>query len=185
MQSKDDTLRAMVISASMAAMGLVLPIAFHAVGLGGKFLPMLLPLLLNGFLAPLPWAISTGALVPLLSAVITGMPPLFPPVAFSMSLECAVLAGTAAALYRGRPSRLWYALIAAILLGRSTSLGATWALAQLLHLPAAVVTGAVLAQGLPGVLLQLAVVPLVVRQTARRRGLLFNHDAQSQTDLLQ
>ena len=93
MQSKDGRLRAMVISASMAAMGLVLPIAFHAVGLGSKFLPMLLPLLLNGFLAPLPWAVATGALTPLLSAVTTGMPPLFPPVAFSMSLECAVLGG--------------------------------------------------------------------------------------------
>jgi len=56
MQSEDGKLRAMVISAIMAAMGLVLPIAFHAVGLGGKFLPMLLPLLLNGFLVPLPWA---------------------------------------------------------------------------------------------------------------------------------
>ena len=169
----------MVISATMAAMGLVLPIAFHAVGLGSKFLPMLLPLLLNGFLVPLPWAIATGALVPLLSAVTTGMPPLFPPVAFSMSLECAVLGGTAAAIYRGRPSRLWYALITAILLGRATSLGATWLLAQLLHLPATIVTAAALVQGLPGVLLQLAVVPLVVRQTIRRRGLLFNHDSQS------
>jgi len=179
MQSKDGRLRAMVISASMAAMGLVLPIAFHAVGLGSKFLPMLLPLLLNGFLVPLPWAIATGALVPLLSAVTTGMPPLFPPVAFSMSLECAVLGGTAAAIYRGRPSRLWYALITAILLGRATSLGATWLFAQLLHLPATIVTAAALVQGLPGVLLQLAVVPLVVRQTIRRRGLLFNHDSQS------
>jgi hypothetical protein len=179
MQSEDGKLRAMVISAVMAAMGLVLPIAFHAVGLGSKFLPMLLPLLLNGFLVPLPWAIATGALVPLLSAVTTGMPPLFPPVAFSMSLECAVLSGTAAAIYRGLPSRLWYALITAILLGRATSLGATWMLAQLLHLPATIVTAAALVQGLPGVLLQLAVVPLVVRQTIRRRGLLFNHDSQS------
>ena len=179
MQNKDGNLRGMVISATMAAMGLVLPLAFHAVGLGSKFLPMLLPLLLNGFLVPLPWAIATGALVPLLSAVTTGMPPLFPPVAFSMSLECAVLAGTAAAIYRGRPSRLWYALITAILLGRATSLGATWLIAQLLHLPATIVTAAALVQGLPGVLLQLAVVPLVVRQTIRRRGLLFNHDSQS------
>ena len=179
MRNNDGRLRAMVISASMAAMGLVLPIAFHAVGLGNKLSPMLLPLLLNGFLVPLPWAIATGALVPLLSAVTTGMPPLFPPVAFSMSLECAVLSGTAAAIYRGRPPRLWYALITAIVLGRATSLGATWLLAQLLHLPATIVTAAALIQGLPGVFLQLTVVPLVVRQTFRRRGLLFNHDSQS------
>jgi hypothetical protein len=179
MQSAGGRLRAMVISASMAAMALVLPIAFHAVGMGSKFLPMLLPLLLNGFLAPFPWAVATGALVPVLSAVITGMPPLFPPVAFGMSIECAVLGGTAAAIYRGRPSRLWCALIAAILLSRATSLGAAWLLARAFHLPATLVTAATLAQGLPGVLLQLAVVPLVMRQTQRRRGLLFNHDPQS------
>jgi hypothetical protein len=154
----------MVISAAMAAMALVLPIAFHAVGMGNKFLPMLLPLLLNGFLAPFPWAIATGALTPLLSAVTTGMPPMFPPVAFSMSLECGVMSGTAAAIYRGRPSRLWYALIAAIVLGRATSLSATWLLAGLFHLPATVLTAAALIQGMPGVLLQLAVVPMVVRQ---------------------
>jgi len=169
----------MVISASMAAMALVLPIAFHAVGMGSKFLPMLLPLLLNGFLVPFPWAVATGALVPVLSAVTTGMPPLFPPVAFSMSIECAVLGGTAAAIYRGRPKRLWCALIAAILLSRATSLGATWLLARAFQLPATIVTAATLAQGLPGVLLQLAVVPLVMRQTHRRRGLLFNHGPQS------
>lgn len=169
----------MVISASMAAMALVLPIAFHAVGMGSKFLPMLLPLLLNGFLVPFPWAVATGALVPVLSAVTTGMPPLFPPVAFSMSIECAVMAGTAAAIYRGRPSRMWPALIAAILLSRTASLFATWLLAQTFHLPAKVVTAAALLQGLPGVLLQIVVVPLVVRQTQRRRGLLFHHDPQS------
>ena len=107
----------MVISAIMAAMGLVLPIAFHAVGLGGKFLPMLLPLAAERIPGAASRAMATGALVPLVSAVTTGMPPLFPPVAFSMSLECAVLGGTAAAIYRGRPSRLWYALISAIVLG--------------------------------------------------------------------
>jgi hypothetical protein len=179
MQSADNRLRAMVISASMAAMALVLPIAFHAVGMGSKFLPMLLPLLLNGFLVPFPWAVATGALVPVLSAVTTGMPPLFPPVAFSMSVECAVMAGTAAAIYRGRPSRLWPALIAAILLSRATSVCATWLLARAFGLPATVVTAATLAKGLPGVLLQIVVVPLVVRQTQRRRGLLFRHDPQS------
>jgi hypothetical protein len=173
-----ERLRFMVISASMAAMALVLPIAFHAVGMGSKFLPMLLPLLLNGFLVPLPWAVATGALVPVLSAVTTGMPPLFPPVAFSMSMECAVLAGTAALIYRARPSRLWYALITAIVLSRAASLWATWLLALAFHLPAKIVTAATLIQGLPGVYLQLVVVPLVVRQIQRRRGPLFHYDPE-------
>ena len=37
-------LRTMVVSAAMAALALTLPVAFHMVGLGSKFLPMLLPL---------------------------------------------------------------------------------------------------------------------------------------------
>lgn len=166
------------MSAIMAAMALVLPFAFHAVGLGSKFLPMLLPLLLNGFLVPAPWAILTGALVPLLSSVTTGMPPLFPPVAAGMSLEGAVLGGVSAAIYRGRGSRLWLALVAAVVLGRAASFGSNWLLAELLDLPPRMTAAAALIQGLPGVLLQLAVVPLVVRQAARRRGILFNHDVR-------
>ena len=176
MHSDPDRLRAMVISAIMAAMALVLPIAFHTVGLGSRFLPMLLPLLLNGFLVPVGWAALTGALVPLLSSVTTGMPPLFPPVAVAMSLEGAVLGGVSAAIYRGRGSRLWFALVTAVVLGRATSFGSNWLLAQLLHLPPRMTAAAALMQGLPGVLLQFAVVPLVVRQTARRRGILFDHD---------
>lgn len=185
MPRADSTLRPMVISAAMAAMGLVLPIAFHAVGLGNKFLPMLLPLLLNGFLVPLPWAVTTGVLVPLISSVATGMPPLYPPVAFAMALEGAVMSGSAAAVYRGRQPRLWYALVIAVILGRTTSLVSTWTIATFLHLPRQLTTAAVLLQGLPGVLLQLAVVPLVVRRTSRRRSLLFNHGSASETDVLQ
>ncbi len=184
MQNHNSTLRSMVVSAIMASMGLVLPIAFHAVGLGNKFLPMLLPLLLNGFLVPLPWAVVTGALVPLLSSVTTGMPPLYPPVAMSMALEGAILGGAAAIIYRGCPNRLWCALLIAILLGRATSLASTWAMAELLHLPRKITVVAALLQGLPGVILQLVVVPIVVRQTSRRHGLLFNHGPASQTDVL-
>jgi len=185
MSSDHAPIRSLVISAIMAALALVLPIAFHAVGLGSKFLPMLLPLLLNGFFVPLPWAVATGAAVPLLSAVTTGMPPLYPPVAFAMALEGAVLGGVAAALYRGREKRLWWTLVAAILLGRATSFACSWAIASALHLPRKLTTIASLLQGAPGVLLQLVVVPLVVRQASRRRSLLFNHGSRSQTDVLQ
>ncbi len=48
-------LRWMVLNAVIMALGLTLPMVFHAVGLGSRFLPMLLPLLLNGFLSPLGW----------------------------------------------------------------------------------------------------------------------------------
>ncbi len=171
------TLRNMILSAAMAALGLVLPMAFHAVGLGSRFLPMFLPLLLNGFLVSPVWAALTGAAVPLISSLATGMPPLYPPVALSMSLEGAILGGVSALLYRGRPSRLWPALIAALICGRSAGFAATWLLARAFHLPAVLAVTAMAIQGLPGILLQLTVVPLVVRQIQRRRGILFANES--------
>jgi hypothetical protein len=173
--AKQDRLRAMVISAVMAALGLTLPIAFHAAGLGSKFLPMLLPLLLNGFLVPVPWAVLTGALVPLISAVSTGMPPLYPPVAVVMMAEGAVLGGVAALLRRG--GRLWLPLIAAIVLGRATAFSLTWALAAIFALPPAMASWAMLIQSAPGVGLQLVVVPLALRMLSKREGPLFAHDS--------
>lgn len=168
-----ERLRAMVISAAMAALGLVLPVAFHAAGLGNKFLPMLLPLLLAGFLVPLRWAVLTGGLTPLISCLATGMPPLYPPVALAVALEGAVLAGVASAVYRNRPARRWVALLSAIAAGRATAVVSTWFLARMFDLPPGVSSVAVLMQGAPGVALQLVVVPPVLTYLSHRRSALF------------
>jgi hypothetical protein len=176
MAGNQDRLRSMIVSAVMAALAIVLPMAFHMVGLGSKFLPMLLPLLLNGFLVPLPWAVLTGAVVPLISSLSTGMPPLYPPVAVQMSLECAALAGVAAAIHRGKPGRIWPALISAVAAGRLVGFSAAWLLARMFNLPATFTSAAMLAQGLPGVALQLAVIPIAARQLHRSRNILIPHD---------
>jgi len=158
-----ERLRAMVISAVMAALALTLPPAFHAVGLGSKFLPMLLPLLLNGFLSPVGWAAGTGLLIPWVSAFATGMPPLYPPVAAVVS---------AASLYRGGGRSLWVALGPAVIAGRLVAFSLTWILARAFGLPPAVSAVAATVEGLPGVALQLAVVPAVLHVVSRRPGLL-------------
>jgi len=184
MRTGAEKLRGTIASAAMAALGLTLPVVFHAVGLGSKFTPMLLPLLLNGFLSPFSWAVLTGATVPLVSALLTGMPPLYPPVALLLSLEGALAAGVAAALYRAS-RRIWLALLVAIVCGRAVSFVLTWFAARWFGLPPAMASLASLAQGLPGIALQLAVIPLVVRVLARRRGILFNHGHESEAPLLQ
>jgi hypothetical protein len=171
--ARPDRLRWMVVNGVVMALGLVLPIAFHAVGLGSKFLPMLLPLLLNGFVSPLGWALLTGGATPLVSALLTGMPPLYPPVAVTMMAEGMVMAGVARLGYGRGQRRLWPALVAAIVSGRLTALALSFAVARLFGLPPRLSAGASLIQSLPGVALQLAVVPLVLRTINRRRGLLF------------
>ena len=168
-----DRLRWMVINGVVMALGLTLPIVFHAVGLGSRFLPMLLPILLNGFLSPLGWAILTGGATPLVSAFLTGMPPLYPPVAATMAVEGMVLAGVARLVYARNRRHAWPALVAAVASGRLTAVALSWAAARLFGLPPGLSAGASLLQSLPGVALQLAVVPLVLRTIAKRRGPLF------------
>lgn len=167
--------KAMVVSAAMAALALVLPVAFHAVGLGSKFLPMLLPLLLNGFLSPLGWAVGAGLVVPWISALATGMPPVYPPVAAVLSVEAAGMAAVANLLWRWRRN-VWFALIPAVITGRTVSFAATWTLAQLFDLPPALASIAKTAEGLPGVALQLAVIPPVLYYLSHRPGPLFEDD---------
>jgi len=166
----------MIVSALMTALAIMLPIAFHAVGLGNKFLPMLLPLLLNGFLSTWPWAILSAAIAPWLSAAFTGMPPIYPPIAFVMSCEGVVLAGVASILYRVTNRRIWPALVTAIVLSRVTGFLLMWALAAAFHLPRAVSAIAALVEGLPGVVLQLILIPIVLSGLKQRRSLLLDDE---------
>lgn len=178
---KAHTLRGMILSAVMAAIGIILPMAFHAVGLGSKFMPMVLVLMLNGYISPLPWAMLTGAVVPLASSVLTGMPPLYPPFCLVMSVEMALVAGLTAGLYRLTRPRVWPSLITVVIFDRATSIALTYALAGRFGLPPRIVSLASFAQGLPGIALQLTVIPLVVRALATRKGILFGYDHESET----
>ena len=164
-------LRSMVLSAAMGALALALPVVFHAVGLGSRFLPMLLPLLVNGYLSRWPWAVATGFCIPWLSAFATGMPPLYPPIAAIMSLEGAVLAAMAAATSR-LPLPVSTAI--AVAADRATALAGAYAAAAWLDLPPGFASLALLVQGLPGVVLQLIVTPLAVAALRRRGGLLLH-----------
>jgi hypothetical protein len=174
MRLKRETLRSIIISAMMTALAVVLPMAFHAVGLGSKFLPMLLPLLLNGFLSPWPWAVLSAIVAPWISAGLTGMPPVYPPVALVMSCECAVLAGVASVLYRTGKRRVWPALLAAIVLSRVVDFLLLWMFASQFHLPGVLAAAAALIEGLPGVILQLILIPIALKGLLRKRSLLFD-----------
>ena len=59
------------------AAAMLLPVVFHLLKLGSMFMPMYLPLIaLAFFVGPLPAAL-TSFMTPLLSGVLTGMPPFF------------------------------------------------------------------------------------------------------------
>ncbi len=182
-QAGEVTVQTLAGSAAGLALSLVLPWLFHAVGLGPVFLPMHLPVLVTGALFGTGSGLAVGLLAPLLSTLLTGSPPTAPPVAQLMTAELATY-GAAAGWLRGRllatphpasarrASRLLlleYAwLVGTLLLGRLALAVAAGLLGPALGLrvPAAVYVQAAIWTGLPGVSVQLVVVPFLVRRLA-------------------
>lgn len=158
--------RNIVIAGFCIALGLVLPMAFHAIpNAGSVMLPMHIPVLLCGLVTGPVTGLICGIFTPFLSSVITGMPgPAYLP---SMICELAVyglIAGIMTRLVKtGKPGvDVLVSLVAAMLAGRVVY-GIINALvfragqySLELWLTASFVTA------LPGIILQLILIPAVV-----------------------
>jgi len=144
------------------ALAIALPLAFHLVGLGSAFLPMFYPVVLAGFLLRLQVSVLVGILAPLLSAALTGMPPLYPPVAFIMVLELLVMTAMSWALFQKLHINIYLSLLLTILADRLALLLATWIVADWLQLPGIVLGPITLIQGLPGIVVMFLVIPPLV-----------------------
>lgn len=122
MQKRTDTTLRLVSAALCTAMCVVLPWIFHSIpNFGTLFSPLHLPVLLAGLLCGWPWGLACGILGPILASIITGMPPAayLPP----MLLECAVyglIAGLLIRIIRTKSpwANLYISLISAMLVGR-------------------------------------------------------------------
>jgi len=154
------------------AAALLLPVIFHVLRLGHIFMPMYLPLVaLAYFVRPLPAAV-TAIVTPLLSGAVTGMPPFFPPVAVFMALELSVMAALIAWICSRWPRvNEWLVLVPTLIFGRVFYVGLVYLFSLFIDLPAAFMAGLSLLSGWPGIVLMVAVVPVIARtsRSARRR----------------
>lgn len=162
-------LREISRAALVTAAGLALPWAFHALRLGHVFLPMYLPLLAGAFVLRPRTAVAAAIATPLVSAAVTGMPPLFPPVAPWMAVELGLMAGLASVLHRRGTLPPWAIVAIVLVVGRLVYAGLVYGTGLWLKLPAGLLTVASLLAGWPGMLLVLAVVPAAVRLVERTR----------------
>lgn len=159
-----NTTQEIVLGGLLLASGVILPMVFHLFGMTGPiFLPMHIPVLIAGFLLSPQLALIVGIMTPLLSSMFTGMPVMFP-IGMIMAVELGVYALAASVSVRKLNMPTIPSLLAAMVTGRIAA-GITVALLvqlfgikmnALLYLKAAVVTG------IPGILIQLAVVPILV-----------------------
>jgi len=156
------TTKQITLTSLFLALCIIVPMLFHFIGAGAMFLPMFLPILLAGFLIEFPLAILVGLLGPWISALITGMPPLFP-TALIMSVEGLTAAGIISYLYHQKKLNFWICLIAGILMERVSLVIMGFTIAPLLGLPGELFSIYKLTESLPGVLLQLILLPIILK----------------------
>ena len=147
------------------ALGIIYPVFFHWIGLGKIFLPMFWPLAAAGFFLPLSVCIAVGTLTPLLSFLISGMPP--PPILYLMIVELSVLTvGVHLVHHRWHPGNFW-AILSGLILSRFATLGMAWLIGPLLGLPPGLYAFKQIIEGLPGILAILLIIPLIVSKLTR------------------
>lgn len=163
----------LVLAALLLALGVVLPTATHTIpNAGSVLLPMHIPVLLCGLSCGWPYGLLCGLLAPTLSNLITGMPPAA--VLPSMICELAaygLISGLASKFVRTgrRIVDLYVQLIAAMFIGRIVY-GVMNALvfragtySMEVFLAAAFVTA------LPGIVIQLALLPTLILALEKAR----------------
>lgn len=167
----------LVLSGLFLAIGIILPYVFHffGSGLGQIFLPMHIPVLLGGFfLSPL-YAFLLGFILPYLNSFISGMPPLFP-TAITMSLELAAYGTVISLIYR-RYKKIMLSLITAMLVGRIISGIVNYILFVLIMgkiFTLKVFMTASFIKPLPGIIVQLILIPVIVKYFKVKEVRIFN-----------
>ena len=156
----------MIRAALCAALCVVLPMAFHAIpNAGSVILPMHIPVLLCGLICGWPWGFLCGLIGPALSSLLTGMPPaaILP----AMMVECCpygLVAGIMIALVKTkhRMANLYISLVTAMIVGRIVAGAAKALIFAVGEFGFAMWATSYFVTGLPGIIIQLALLPLVV-----------------------
>ncbi len=156
----------LILAAIFLALGMVLPLLTSQIKeIGDSLLPMHFAVLLCGFFCGPRYGIGVGLVLPFLRSAVFSMPPLYPN-ALWMSLELATYGVVSGVLYPKRG--VWPALIIAMFSGR-----VVWGVAKALLLgmgdqtftfPAFILGGFI--DAMPGIILQLILIPLLVRKKA-------------------
>ena len=170
--------RRLTYAALYLAIAMVLPfITGQVPQIGSMLCPMHIPVLLCGFVCGWPWGLAVGFVAPPLRSALFGMPTMFPG-AVAMAFELAVYGGMAGFLRPRLPRTkacTWAVLLISMIAGRVVWGAVRLALAGLTGSSfgwALFISGAVV-NAVPGIALQLILIPLLVI-AMERAGLSLN-----------
>jgi hypothetical protein len=159
-------------TALFISLAIVLPVGLHMLGPWGRvLLPMHIPVLLAGFLVGPLSGLVVGLLAPVVSHLLTGMPPSY--AVPLMTLELPVYGLIAGIAYRRFNLNIYFALLWSMIFGRLVFGAALFFLGMFIELPYTAAAffslGGALWAGLPGIVLQLVIVPIIITGVRRRR----------------
>lgn len=170
--AKITPVKKMTLGAVCIALCVVLPIAFHSIpDAGSVFLPMHIPVLICGMICSWPYGLVCGLMGPLLSSILTGMPPAaYLP---AMMVECGVYGMTTGLVLKyirtGKLyADLYIALVVAMLAGRVVS-GIAKALIFSPGMALSAWVAGSFVTALPGIVIQLVLLPAVVGSLMKAR----------------
>lgn len=156
------------LSAMFLALGMLLPFVTGQIQvIGSMLLPMHLPIFLCGLICGWKYGLAVGLILPILRSFTFGMPPLFPQ-ATAMAVELAVYGLVSGWVYSHSRWQCIYALykslIAAMLAGR-LAYGLVMTLIMAANGQAyslQIFLTSTIVSGLPGIILQLILIPAVM-----------------------
>ena len=155
-----------VFAGLFVAVGVLLPIAFHMIGVSGRiFLPMHIPVFMAGLLLGPMYGLIVGIVVPVVSGLTTGMPPIFPTMPM-MAAELAVYGAVAGFINKNLEKGVLIALLGAMVCGRIICIIALMIFGEMLQIntdPFTYVFAGV-SGGLPGIILQIVFIPFIVNR---------------------
>ena len=161
---KSMQIKKMTVSALFLALAFVMPFLTGQIPeVGAMLCPLHIPVLICGFVCGWPWGLAVGSIAPLLRSLILGMPPIFP-TAVCMAFELAAYGLVAGLMYKLLPRKkpyIYLSLIIAMIVGRLV-----WGTAMAVCLGGGFTFTAFIAgaftNAIPGIIVQLVIVPLVV-----------------------
>lgn len=159
----------LVLSSLLLAFGLALPyFSSHMFGIPGTvLLPMHFPVLLGGLLCGPAYGVLLGLLTPILSFLLTGMPAFYPMLPM-MAVQLILMGCITGLLYQKLHWPLVPSLLLAMIVGWS-AYGFAYALLFFIGngTVQALSVAAALLKGIPGILLQLVLIPGIVSLLTR------------------
>ena len=160
-------LKNLLLSALFLALCMVLPyLTLQVPTFGSMLLPMHLPVLLCGFVCGPVFGLAVGGIAPLLRSVTLGAPPMMP-TAVAMTFELAVYGLLAGLFYKLFPKKIGFVYVSLILamIGGRLAWGAA---SYILYgfgetaFTFEIFLGGAVVNALPGIILQIVLIPLIV-----------------------